>query len=180
MSAGTTLDQQVAAMLAKQEIQELAAKYSRGLDRLDADLLRSVFFEDAFCEYGFYNGPPAQFIDFAMGALREHAANHHMIGQMLIEVEGDEAFGEVYFNAYHKVAAETGFEELIIAGRYLDRYERRNGVWKIAYRSERNDWSRTQPCNDPYFEQAPQGLRGARRDDAVYDKERRRKTAAAS
>jgi hypothetical protein len=165
----------MAVLMAKQEIQELACKYSRGLDRLDADLLRSVFFEDAFCEYGFYDGPAAGFIDFAMGALREHTANHHMIGNMLIEVEGDEAFGEVYFNAYHKVAAESGFEDIIIAGRYLDRYERRDGVWKIAYRSERNDWSRTQPCNDPYFEQAPDGLRGARRDDAVYDKERRRK-----
>ena len=177
MSTQTMSNQQLTDLLAKQEIQELALKYSRGLDRLDADLLRSVFFEDAYCEYGFYNGAVAPFIDFCMGALGEHAANHHMIGNVLIEVEGDEAFGEVYFNAYHKVAGESGFEEVIIAGRYLDRYERREGEWKIAYRSERNDWSRTQPCNDPYFEQAPEGLRGARRDDAVYDKARRRKLA---
>ena len=142
-------------------------------------LLRSVFFEDAYCEYGFYNGDPARFAEFAMEALKEHAANHHMLGNVLIEVdaEGNEAFGEVYFHAYHKVKATTGsgFEDLIIAGRYIDRYEKREDVWKIAYRSERNDWCRTTPTNDIYFDLAPDGLRGSRGDDAVYDKTNRQK-----
>jgi hypothetical protein len=160
-------------LLTKQSCYDLACRYSRGLDRLDPELLRSVFFEDAFCEYGFYNGPPAAFIDFAMQALGSHTANHHMLGHALIEVEGNEAFGEVYFQAYHKSMGESGYEDLIIAGRYIDRYEKREGVWKIAYRSERNDWSRTQPTNDVYFDVAPDGLRGSRRDDAVYDRANR-------
>jgi hypothetical protein len=168
-------DERIEGYLAKQEIYELACKYCRALDRLDAELMRSVFFEDAYCEYGFYNGPPAQFAEFAMGALGGHAANQHMLGNVLIEVEGDEAFGEVYFHAYHKLAAASGsgFDDLVIAGRYIDRYEKRDGVWKIAYRSERNDWSRTTPTNDPYFDMAPNGLRGSRADDAVYDKTNR-------
>ena len=168
-------DPNIESVLAKQSIYELACRYSRGLDRLDAELLSSVFFEDAHCEYGFYNGPPAAFVDFAMQALASHAANHHMVGNALIEVEGDEAFGEIYFQAYHKVSGDSGFEDLIIAGRYLDRYEKRDGVWKIAYRSERNDRSRTAPTNDVYFDAAPDGLRGSRRDDAVYDRASRRK-----
>ena len=163
----------VETLLAKQEIYELACLYSRGLDRLDAALLRSVFFEDAYCEYGFYNGPPDPFVAYAMKALESHEANQHLVGNVLIEVAGDEAFGEVYFQAYHKVKADAGFEDLIIAGRYIDRYEKRDGTWKIAYRSERNDWSRTQPTNDVYFEAAPDGLRGSRRDDAVYDRAKR-------
>ena len=166
----------VETLIAKQEIYELACKYCRALDRLDVELMRSVFFEDAYCEYGFYNGPPGPFADFAMAALGDHAANQHLLGNVLIEVEGDEAFGEVYFHAYHKVKAATGegFEDLVIAGRYIDRYEKRDGAWRIAYRSERNDWSRTTPTNDPYFEAAPDGLRGSRRDDAVYEKANRR------
>ena len=63
----------------------------------------------------------------------------------------------------------------MIAGRYIDRYEMREGVWKIAYRSERNDWSRMSPANDIYFDSAPDGLRGSRRDDAVYDTTNRRR-----
>ena len=167
----------VETLLAKQEIYELACKYCRALDRLDADLMRSVFFDDAYCEYGFYNGEPGRFVEFAMGALGDHVANHHMLGNVLIDVEGDEAFGEVYFHAYHKVKAASGggYEDLIIAGRYIDRYERRAGAWKIAYRSERNDWSRTTPTNDVYFEAAPNGLRGSRGDDAVYERTNRRR-----
>ena len=161
--------------LAKQEIYELACNYMRGLDRLDKDLLLSVFFADAWCEYGFSNGNASEFIDYAINALQAHEANHHMIGNVLIDVEGDEAFGEVYFHAYHKVQGESGFEDIIIAGRYLDRYEKRQDTWKFAYRSERVDWSRTQPTSDSYFELATDCLRGGRLDDAVYDRANRRR-----
>ncbi len=152
----------------KQAITELVYRYMRGLDRLDGDLLLAQFHEDGWCEYGFSNCEPRQFVEFAMQALSTHVANHHFVGNILIDLEGDEAFGEVYFNAYHKVPSEQGFEDVIIAGRYLDRYERRGDEWKFAYRSERVDWSRTQASADTYFEQAPDCLRGARRDDAVY------------
>lgn len=169
------MNERIEEYLAKQDIYELACQYMRGLDRLDEPLLQSLFWPDAWCDYGFTQGPAAEFASFCMGALQEHAANHHMIGNVLIEIEGDEAFGEVYFNAYHKVHSGDGFEDMIIAGRYLDRYEKRDGVWKFAYRSERVDFSRTQPTHDPYFTMAPDCLRGGRQDDAVYDRDNRRR-----
>lgn len=159
--------------LAKQEIMELSCRYMRGLDRLDRNLLLSVFARGAWCEYGFVNCEAPAFVDFALNALKEHAANQHMIGNVLIEFEGEQAFGEVYFNAYHKVPGDTGFDDVTIAGRYLDRYVQEDGQWKFAYRSELVDWSRTEPTADPYFEQAADGLRGGRQDDAVYDTARR-------
>ncbi len=171
------MDQAIVDLLAKQEIYELSCRYMRGLDLTDAQLLEAVFFDDAYCEYGFINGDPKVFIGYAIGALQEHHANQHMIGNVLIDVNGDEAFGEVYFTAYHKVPTEDGFEDVIIAGRYLDRYEKREGVWKISYRSELVDWSRSQPTNDPYFELAPDSLLGGRLDDAVYNTAKRCKPA---
>ena len=172
------MDQAIQTLLDKQAIYELSCRYMRGLDRLDADMLLSVFWEDAYCEYGFINGGAPTFIVFAISALRDHVSNQHMIGNTLIEVEGDEAFGEVYFHAYHKVKSDTGFDDLIVAGRYLDRYERRDGVWKMAYRSERVDWSRTTPTQDPYYQMMPDSLFGGRLDDAVYDRTSRYKTAS--
>lgn len=169
------MDQALEDLLAKQAIYELSCIYMRGLDRTDAELLHSVFFDDAYCEYGFINSDAKTFIDYAVTALQDHKSNQHMIGNVLIEIDGDEAFGEVYFSAYHKVQSDEGFDDIIIAGRYLDRYEKREGIWKMAYRSERVDWSRTTPTNDPYFEMAPNSLFGSRLDDAVYDKEARRK-----
>ena len=169
------MNDRIEEYLAKQEIYELSCKYMRGLDRLDEKLLLSVFCDDAWCDYGFTKGPAAEFVGYCINALQAHEANQHMIGNVLIEIEGDEAFGEVYFNAYHKVAGESGFEDVTIAGRYLDRYEKRDGVWKYAYRSEVVDWSRTQPTQDSYFELAPDGIRGGRQDDAVYDRTNRRR-----
>ncbi len=169
------MSERLEALLDKQDIYELSCKYMRGLDRLDENLLQSVFFEDAWCDYGFTKGSATEFAKFCVTALQEHEANQHMIGNVLIELEGDEAYGEVYFQAYHKVKGESGFEDIVIAGRYLDRYEKRDGIWKFTYRSERVDWSRTQSTQDSYFELAPDCLRGGRQDDAVYQRENRRK-----
>ncbi len=165
------------SLIAKQEITELVYRYMRGLDRFDEALLRSLFTDDAWCEYGFMNGDAADFISFALGALAGHSANQHFVGNILIDLEGDEAFGEVYFNAYHKVPAEEGYSDLIVAGRYLDRYERSGGAWKFAYRAEWVDWSSTAPCSDSYFELVPDGLIGRRKDDALYDRARRYRPA---
>ena len=129
------------SLIAKQDITELVYLYMRGLDRWDGDLMRSLFHDDAWCEYGFMNGSAREFIDYCMAALASHAANHHFVGNILIEVEGDEAFGEVYFNAYHKIGGENGFDDVIIAGRYL--IATSGAGWKFAYRSERVDWSHT-------------------------------------
>jgi SnoaL-like domain len=158
MSNQTDLD----ALLAKEDIRTLSRQYMRGLDRLDADLLGSVFFDDARVDYGFYRGSAQQFVEFAMRALRDHHANHHFIGQMSVDLEGDVAFGEIYFQAFHRLVDAGAEKDLFIAGRYVDRYERRNGIWKIAFRAEVNDWARTDAAADDFFRSAPEALRGAR------------------
>ncbi len=167
------MSDRVEEYMARQDIYQLSCRYSRGLDRLDKELLLSVFHADAWCEYGFCNGSPVEFVEFAIGALKDHDANQHLVGNTLIDVDGDQAFGEVYFQAYHKVTDENGSNDIIIAGRYLDRYECRDGQWKFSYRSERVDWARTTESKDIYFDMAPDCLCGGRQDDAVYQTENR-------
>jgi len=147
-------------------IAELSARYMRGLDRLDKALLASVFHDDATTDYGFMQAPASEFVEFAHNALAQQATNHHMIGQILIGFEDDDtAFGEVYFQAQHRLDLGAGDTELFISGRYSDRYERRDGVWKIAHRAEVNDWTRNDAPSDDYFRLMPDQLRGARGDD---------------
>jgi len=38
------------------EIQDVLTRYSRALDWLDADMLSTVFFDDAEIDYGFFKG----------------------------------------------------------------------------------------------------------------------------
>ena len=159
-------------LLAKQEIADLVGSYMRGLDRLDKVLLRSTFHDNATTDYGFFQGGPDEFVEMAYGALQDHLANHHMIGQVNIDVEGDVAFGEVYFQAFHRIVTNGEERDLFISGRYVDRYEKRDGAWKIAFRSEVNDWARNDPATDGYFADTPTSLRGARYpEDAIYQRD---------
>ncbi len=141
----------VEELLAKQEIYELSCTYMRALDRLDGDLMHTVFHDDATVDYGFYVGSAKGFVDYAQDALKDHVANHHMIGQAHIRVDGDTATGEVYFQAFHKVNQDGELKDLFISGRYVDRYEKRAGVWKFSFRSEVNDWSRTEADADRHL-----------------------------
>ncbi len=154
-------------------IQDLAALYMRGLDRLDGALLEAQFWPDARCEYGIFSGSPADFAAFCMAALESHERNHHMLGQHLVDVSGpDEAYGEVYYQAYHRVFDDAGAaRDLFIAGRYVDRYERRGGIWKIAYRSELVDWVRDDPATDGMVQTAPFILGQRKPADPLYDRE---------
>jgi hypothetical protein len=160
----------------KQAIYELSCTYMRGQDRLDPTAHRSVFWDDAWCSYGIYEGGPDGFVEFAQNALSGHAANHHMIGQVQIELAGDEAFGEVYYQAFHRITAADGSpRDLFVSGRYVDRYERRDGVWKMAYRSELVDWVRESPAADEWFRGSAM-IPGARKpQDPLYHRDRMRK-----
>ncbi|MDA1074079.1 MAG: nuclear transport factor 2 family protein [Proteobacteria bacterium] len=155
-------------LLAKQEIYELSCSYMRGLDRLDGDLQKTVFHREATVDYGFFQGSGSEFVEFAQRVLKSHAANHHMLGQVDIKVDGERATGEVYFQAYHRVVENDVPIDLFIAGRYLDRYAKDQGVWKILFRQEINDWASRHPASEGTSLSAP-ALRGARRpEDASY------------
>ena len=149
---GTMSESRLSQTADKLEIMDLSSNYMRGLDRLDGDLERSVFWDDAFCSYGIYEGGPNEFVDYCQNALATHASNHHFVGQINIDLKGEEAFGEVYYQAFHRVKNAAGEDrDLFISGRYVDRYERRAGVWKISYRSELVDWVREEPAADSWF-----------------------------
>ena len=84
----------------------------------------------------------------------------HFLGQINLQIDGDEATGEVYFQAYHKHATE-GFDRFI-CGRYIDRYRRVNGSWRMSHRTEAVDWTRTEPIADDYLRLRPHTVRGTR------------------
>jgi hypothetical protein len=48
----------------------------------------------------------------------------------------------VYILAFHQVNTDDSPVDLLIGGRYFDRYEKRSGVWKFAHRAVVADWAR--------------------------------------
>lgn len=139
----------------KQEIYDLICRYCRGVDRLDRTLMRSCYHDDATDKRGFVGGTADEFCDFAISMLRALVSTQHLIGNALIEVEGDTAFGEIYLTAHHRLIVDGVEKDLFVGGRYVDRYERRDGVWKIAYRTELHDWTRTEDAKEDWTRNNP-------------------------
>jgi len=123
-------------VLAEAEIRELLARYCRGIDRCDADLIRSVYHEDSTDDHGLYKGNGYEFADFIVPLLREHyESTMHCIFQSIIDVEGERASAETYAMAYDIRRDADGnrvFEQ--VGCRYVDGLERRDGEWKILRR----------------------------------------------
>ena len=156
------------------EITEVVLRYVRAIDRCDEDLLRSCFHPDSRHRHGSFEGASAEFCGFAIQVCRAVEATHHQLGPVSIELAGETAFVETYFTSHHRFGAVPPpggepHEDRFLGGRYVDRFERRDGVWKIAERQGINEWLRHEPSSDRGFWSGPAGQRGRRnRDDPVY------------
>ena len=165
-SNGATLRE----LLAKQEIHELLMRYCRGIDRRDATLLREVYHPDATDDHGGFRGAASDFIDWAIEALGRDENTSHFIANELVEIDGDVAYGESYFHAVHRRVQKDGSRvDLIFQGRYVDRFERRDGRWGIADRKVVYDRSRMDPVEREFIGDGM--LTGKRsREDPVFSR----------
>lgn len=164
-------DAAITELLDKQACTELVYRLARAIDRCDEGLLKSVFHDDATDDHGLFHGRARDFVPWVLGVLATMKRTQHCICNALIAVDGDQAFGESYFIAYHTLADESGKDRLMIAaGRYLDRFERRAGEWKIAHRQACYDWNASEPSTDNWDRTAPGWVFGARgRADRSYE-----------
>jgi len=130
---------EVQHLLDRQAILDCIHRYSRGLDRHDDALLASCFHPDAIDNHGNWVGGLEDFIAWANHDIHEsYAAHTHNITSHFAEIDGDVANAESYviFILRHK----DGELVKVGGGRYLDRFERRDGEWKIALRQLLLDW----------------------------------------
>jgi ketosteroid isomerase-like protein len=143
-------------------------RYCRGIDRCDAELLHSVYHPDATDDHGLFKGKAADFVPWALKSLGRDEGTSHYIANELIEVEGDVANCESYFFAVHRRQNKDGTKaDLIFAGRYVDRFERREGLWKIAHRQVVFDRSRIDKVEKAFsIEEYVRGKRS--HEDPVY------------
>lgn len=112
-------------------------RYTRGVDRHDRELMKSAYHPDAFDDHGVFEGDPETFCDWALGWHEAGQTHHqHIIANHTVDLDGDTAHGETYylFIADNKDAPPT-----LAFGRYVDRFEEREGRWAIAYRVCVND-----------------------------------------
>lgn len=138
----TSDDAALQRILDKDAIWECVLRYTRGLDRLDLDLFRSAYWEDALTCHGHVNGSVDDFLDWWLPLQQRREVGQHVVTNHWVSFDGaDAADGETYFLASIKNAAEDFVE--LLAGRYVDRFEKRDGQWRIKTRVLIFEWEAT-------------------------------------
>jgi hypothetical protein len=119
-------------------IRRVMCRYARACDRLDPELMRTAYHPGAIEDHGEFYGTVDEFIDWAMPALlARFESGTHFMGQQLVEFEGDDvAWVETYCLALMRTRPddEGSVIDILMNVRYCDRFERRDGDWRIAHR----------------------------------------------
>ena len=139
-------DEQIELLLAERAIGRVLTNYSRGVDRYDFELVRSCYWPEGTDDHGSFVGTVDDFITFVRGALDRFERTMHFLGNVLIEVDlaADIARAETYCIALHRYTDGEGRPTDMWAGlRYVDRFERRDGEWRIRTRICAYEWRRT-------------------------------------
>lgn len=122
-------------------IEDCLHRYCHAVDRCDADLLRTVYWPDGIDDHVFWRGNAMDFVDFCIPILKSREQTLHAISNIMIRVAGDEARVQCYYNAIERVVRKDGTRnDVTFLGRYLDRFEKRDGEWRIAHRTMLYDW----------------------------------------
>jgi len=136
-----TIDEELRALLDREKIREVLTRYCRGVDRGDRELLKSVYHEDAIDEHGMFTGRGIDFADYIVDYLKDIPCQH-VIANHTCDLRGDVAFTETYCISF----SEAGGVNATVFNRYVDRFERRNGEWRIAHRRVVLDLTRLDPA----------------------------------
>ena len=151
-------DAALTAVLDEHLIRKALARYWRGVDRRDLELIKSAFHADAIDHHAGKDLRAHEFAEMAMEGMPRISpgGTQHRVTNISIELDGDRAWSEAYYHAVHN--AEDQINELF--GRYVDRFERRDGQWKIAERWAVLDFTQTSARVAHAAEKNPATLRG--------------------
>lgn len=171
-----SLRSQVEDLIAREEIRNVLYSYCRAVDRGDRELLISLFHEDAVDHHGNYVGPIEGLWDSIERAFEaglppldqgKVVAMVHSLSNIIIERRGDVAHVESYLTGINICRTHEGDEYYaVMNARYSDRFEKRNGPWKIAGRRVIKDFRDVRPVTSNPQEKYDQGRRD--REDAGY------------
>lgn len=132
----------VQALINKEAIRDCIARLARGEDRRQPDVLSACFWPDSTFDYAMYKGAFPEYLAWVTPGADAITNTQHVLGQTVIDLDGDSARAETYVISYHRVDMGEGVGErdTCIGGRYLDRLEKRDGTWAIAHRTMLYDW----------------------------------------
>lgn len=117
--------------LDKLALTELLAVLSAAVDRGDREAIIGCYAEESYDDHGAFKGSGREFAEMicAPAGPGDQMTMHHLLGQSVFDVEGDDAWGETFF-VMHAVVGRT----MTSFGRYVDYFRRIDDKWKLVYR----------------------------------------------
>ena len=134
----------VEELVDRAEILDCLTRYSRGMDRQDRELVRSVYHPDAVDNHGGLAFTVEDFIDWAFGYHADQAMHQHAISNVSYDIDGDTAHTECYYLFTVRYPDDDRPLEQV-GGRYIDRFEKRDGRWAVAARVCTTEWRTKEP-----------------------------------
>jgi len=152
-------------VLDKNAIEMRLYQYCQAVDICNYDLLCDVYWPDAVDDHGFYVGNAYEFAAYnTSNTPLAFESTWHSVTNIVIKIDGDVADVESRLIAYHRLRADSEWLEPIlgsdyanrhaglqtshdylVGGGYTDRFERRQGVWRIANRRAYTSWQTAAP-----------------------------------
>ncbi len=132
-------------LLDKQDIYECLVRQSRASDRGDRELFLSGFHPDAVIAAGPFVGGPQDLVDWAEDfQAKTYSSTFHKLMQQSCDIDGDTAHTETYY--FFVGCLHGGETNLLAGGRYIDRFEKRDGVWGMVMRNNFVEWTSVVPA----------------------------------
>jgi hypothetical protein len=143
MAFDAATEERLRRLLDEREIHDVLLRYCRGVDRSDDEMLATCYHADAIDDHGSWvkSGADAPKWIADRGMPADEPAMH-FLGNVSIDVEGDTAFTESYLLAFRAYRKNDRPYTRTRALRFIDRFARRNGEWRISERVVVDDWNR--------------------------------------
>ena len=126
-------------MLDRAAIEECLLRYTRGIDRHDVELVHVRVPSGRAGHPRHVRGRPARRRRVGQRAARPALGRHqHYITNTTVDIDGDVAHTDTYYLIVLRRNDGTGQD--LMGGRYVDRFERRAGDWRIARRVVTHEW----------------------------------------
>lgn len=172
-------------------IQDVIYRQCRAVDRRDTEAIRATYHPDAVDSHGSFVGGPEEYMRFSEERNRAIPFSQHQVSNILIEFAGpDLALVETYLWSVQQYPPASAASFAQFAGkeaaaqvaqrgcdslgchRYVDRFERRDGKWRIALRTVVFDWRTLLPLPEVPPKFSPEWTIGTRTPDDWLMRER--------
>ncbi len=138
-------------VVAKLAITDVLHRYARGLDRMDIPMTLSCWHPGGTDDHApLFSGTAAGFVEWLWPVHAAMTMTRHVVTNVMIEVNGDKAASECYWTVTLRPRDEEGqLYNQIGQGRYIDQFEKIDGVWAIRHRQSIGDrWHYRGPVDE--------------------------------